>query len=151
LRLALLANPKLAGAKPAVSVAGGVATLTGTVPSEDAKAVAEQTAKSIQGITSVVNQLEVVQVAIANVPDEQIETEATTVLARTFPDLDLTIDVSKGVITVRGAVNSRAQILQVAQTLGQVKGAKGVNTKLLTVEGGESGERIGSQSPPSKP
>ena len=145
LRLALLARSELAGSNITSSVdSAGVATLTGRVPSEEAKAVAERTARGLEGVTSVNNQLQVdPSLAVATVPDEEIQDSVTTALDTYFPDLLLTTTVKNGQVTVRGAVANRTQILKIAEALKQVKGVKNVDTHLLTVEGGED-ERIGA-------
>jgi osmotically-inducible protein OsmY len=149
---ALLANRELAGAKIATAVAGGVATLTGTVPSDAARAAAERTAASVEGVSSVNNQLQVVATtAVEDVPDDQIETDVQTLLDTVYSELLLTVDVKAGQVTVKGAVNTRNQIVEIARRIRQIKGVKNVDTHLLTILGGEGDERIGSPADKKTP
>jgi hyperosmotically inducible protein len=142
---ALLANRDLAGARIRTAVAGGVATLTGTVPSEAAKASAERTAAGLTGIASVNNQLQVVaETAPVTVPDEQIKNDVETLLDTEYPDLLLTVDVKAGQVTIKGAVNTRNQIVEIARKVRQIKGVINVDTRLLTILGGEGNQRIGT-------
>jgi hyperosmotically inducible protein len=147
LRLALAASPKLAGARVDVTVLNGVAILTGSVPSDEAKATAEKAAAGVPGIASVESRLEVIAAHLRNVPDDQLEENVQKVLDRSFGDLDLTMTVSTGMVTIRGAVRDRGQILQIAEAIRTVDGVRGVDTSLLTVEGGEAGDRIGTRAP----
>jgi hyperosmotically inducible periplasmic protein len=149
LLLALQASDKLAGAQIKVTVLNGVAMLTGKVPSDEARAAANQIATAFPGIASVEDKLEVVEKPVANVPDDQLEEQIQKVLDRSFPGLDLTMSVDRGRVVIRGAVRDRGQILQIAEVLRPIDGVRSVDTSLLTVEGGESGERIGSGTPPS--
>lgn len=142
---AFRANPALAGSSITPSVAGGVATLTGTVPSDAAKAEAERVAKSIAGVTSVDNRLEVKAVEIVNVPDKQVEADVRTLLDQSYPDYSLSPQVTNGVVKLRGAVSSNREIREITERVAKIKGVKAVDTKLLAVEGSEGGEeRIGA-------
>jgi hyperosmotically inducible protein len=145
LKFALLADPRLAGSQITPSVRSGVATLTGTAPTEPAKAAAGEIAQRIEGVTSVVNQIQVTQQTVESVPDPQIEKEVSAVLDTDFADYLLTISVRNGTVKVRGAVGSRQDMIRIADAISRVKGVKNVDTSLLTVEGGEPGEqRVGS-------
>lgn len=147
----LASDPALAGSKISPSVAGGVATLTGTVPSDAAKAAAEQAARSVQGVTSVVNNLQVVATQVeTNVPDDKIADAVTELLDRQFSDYIVNVDVKNGVVALSGAVPNRSVILQITNSARQIKGVKAVDTSRLTVQGGEpDNERIGAPAGPS--
>jgi len=147
LRTAFLANSTLAGSQIDVKVLGGVAMLTGKVPSEDARAAALKIATTYPGISSVEDKLEVVEKPVKAVADDDLEQSVQTVLDRSFGTLDLTFSIEKGKVTIRGAVRDRGQILQIGEALRGIDGVRSVDTSLLTVEGGEAGERIGTRAP----
>jgi hyperosmotically inducible protein len=144
----LIAEPSLAGSKVDVQVVGGVATLTGTVASDAAKAAAEKTAKSVDGITSVTNNLQVVAAAPEpTVPDEQLKDQVDAAIEQQFNELTLFVQVNNGTVSLSGAVPNRGYILQVSNAIHAIKGVKSVDTGRLTVQGGEAGnERIGAPS-----
>lgn len=142
----LIAEPKLAGSKIQPSVAGGVATLTGTVPSDEAKAVAERIAKAVEGVTSVDNKLRVVaETAAVTRPDAQIEDDVNTLLDKQFNDLTLFVEVEGGVVKLSGAIPDQPRIIQVSNAVYTIKGVKSVDTARLTVKGGEpEGQKLGA-------
>jgi hyperosmotically inducible protein len=137
----LLADPALAGSNITPTVSGGVATLAGTVPSDSAKAAAEKTAKSVSGVTSVVNQITVTAVQVASVPDDKIKDDVITVLDKSFPDLALFPEVKSGNVSLSGAVPNASVIVQVTKTIHGVTGVKAVDTSRLTVQGGEPDDK----------
>jgi len=59
-RMKLAADQIVKGGAIGVDVKDGVATLSGTVDSEKRKGKAEKLAKKVQGVKSVVNQIQVV-------------------------------------------------------------------------------------------
>ncbi|HQR36887.1 MAG TPA: BON domain-containing protein [Blastocatellia bacterium] len=145
----LLADPLLAGSNIAPMVAGGIATLVGSVPTDAAKAQAEKTAKSVEGITSVLNQLQVVALAATEKPltDDQLDASVNALLDKQFPDLSLFVQVSNGVVALSGAVPDQSTIVRVTKVVHGLPGVKAVDTKRLTVQGGEpEGQKLGSPS-----
>lgn len=102
------ANPELAGVT--VSVQNKVATLTGTVSDDSAKAYAESMVAGVQNVTSVVNQVEVVP----PVPDH---TALDASINAALPDVlkdhsTVTATVQDGVITLTGEIKeSDLQVL----------------------------------------
>jgi hyperosmotically inducible protein len=144
----LIADTSLAGSKITPAVAGGVATLTGTVPSEQAKATAERIAKSVDGVTSVSNQLQVVA-AVQPVArtDEEVENDVNALVDSKFAALSLFVQVESGVVKLAGAVPNQATILQVSKAVSEVSGVKAVDTARLTIQGGEpEGQKLGAPS-----
>lgn len=146
----LIAEPELAGSKITPAVAGGVATLTGTVPTEAAKAAAERVARAVPGVTSVANQLQVVAAApVVTRTDAQVEDDVNALLDRQYADMSLFVEVDGGKVSLSGAVPSQGRILQVSKAVSEVQGVKAVDTARLTVKGGEpEGQKIGA---PTKP
>lgn len=150
----LLADPALAGSNIAPAVAGGVATLAGTVPNDMAKTQAEKTAKSVEGITSVVNQLQVVAPTTVEKPvtDDQLDAAVNALLDKQFHDLSLFVQVSNGVVALSGAVPDQSTIVRVTKVVHGIDGVKAVDTRRLTVQGGEpEGQKLGSPADNKKP
>lgn len=148
-QLKLQANTALAGSTITPAVKDGVVVLTGSVPSEAAKTLAEKETAAIEGVKTVTNQLQVAAkpAPVADVPDDQLKDTVDTLLDQRFSDLSLFAKVKDGIVSVSGAVPNRARILEVAQAIGQIPGVKAVETKNLTVLGGEpENERIGAPS-----
>lgn len=149
-KLALTADAALAGSKISTAFAAGAVTLTGTVPTDVAKAEAERVAKTIPGVTSVVNQLQIAAVQVETVPDAAILADVRKLIDQSYPDIFVNSTVEKGVVRIRGAAASNKQILEIADRVSKIKGVRSVDTSLLTVEGTESmNDRIGA--PPPKP
>ena len=143
--LKLASDAALAGSKITTANAGGAVTLTGTVPTDAAKAAAETATKSVAGVTSVVNNLQVVAVAVEVVPDPKITDDVNALLDKQFFELIVNVEVKDGIVTISGAVPNRGTILQVTEAVQKVKGVKAVDTSRLTVQGGEpENERIGA-------
>jgi osmotically-inducible protein OsmY len=149
LRFALYSSPALAQSKIDIKVLSGTAILTGSVRNDAARTEAAKIATGYPGILAVENRLEVVEAPLVNVPDDKLEERVQQVLDKSFSDLDLTMTVKKGMVVVRGAVRDRSQMLQIGEAIRAIDGVRGIDTSLLTVEGGEEGERIGSKSPPA--
>ncbi|SCD20731.1 Osmotically-inducible protein OsmY [Proteiniphilum saccharofermentans] len=102
------ANPELAGVT--VTVQNKVATLTGTVSDDAAKAYAESVVAGAQNVTSVVNQLEVVPPA----PDySELDAAINAALPDALKDHGtVTATVQDGVITLNGEIReSDLQVL----------------------------------------
>jgi osmotically-inducible protein OsmY len=144
-RLALQADTSLAGSNIEVSVAGGVATLKGKVPTEQARVAAEKTARATAGIKDVANELAVAAgtPTVPVVPDEQIKVKVEELLDTRYEDLALLASVSNGVVALKGAVPTRNLIVDIADAVHNIPGVTAVDTRLLTVQGGED-VRIGS-------
>ena len=141
----LASETALAGGQVTVSAAAGVVTLAGSVPTDGAKATAESVARSVAGVTSVVNNLTVVPVAVEVVPDPKIADDVNALLDKQFFELIVNVEVKGGNVTLSGAVPNRGTIVQVTNAVRQIKGVKAVDTSRLTVQGGEpENERIGA-------
>lgn len=99
----LSANPELTGVT--VTVLNKVATLTGTVSDESAKAYAENVVTGVQNVKSVVNQLEVVPPA----PDYSVlDAAINAALPDALKDHDtVTATVQDGIITLNGEIKEK--------------------------------------------
>ncbi|MDO5523305.1 MAG: BON domain-containing protein [Bacteroidia bacterium] len=100
---ALAANPDLAGVS--VAVQQQVATLTGTVEDDAAKAYAESTVMGVQHVKSVVNNIQVVPPA----PDySALDATLNTGLADALKDHQtVNAEVKDGVVTLTGEIRKR--------------------------------------------
>jgi osmotically-inducible protein OsmY len=122
-----------------------VATLKGKVPTEQARVAAEKTARATAGIKDVANELAVAAgtPTVPVVPDEQIKVKVEELLDTRYEDLALLASVSNGVVALKGAVPTRNLIVDIADAVHNIPGVTAVDTRLLTVQGGED-VRIGS-------
>lgn len=108
------------------TVKDGVATLSGTVETEEAKVAAETAAKAVKDIKSVTNNIEVKAPVVIN-PDDTIRTTITTALTNGgFKDIVAT--VSNGVVTLTGDVK-KADLTKVMQIASEANVGK-VENKL---------------------
>jgi osmotically-inducible protein OsmY len=111
---------------------GGVVTLFGIVPSQQAKAAAEAEARKVSGVKRVENELQVVasaKQAAGKVRDEELE--RTVKQAFDTPDLkDISIEVKNGVVRLTGTVPSGARRLEAAVAARAVPGVRAVEDDL---------------------
>jgi osmotically-inducible protein OsmY len=121
------ATPECAGAS--ASVVDGVATLTGEVKDDACKNKAENTAKEVKGVKSVVNDLTTTPPppppAPAVNPDSEL-TKGVTDATKDFPTV--TAAVNNGEITLTGSIK-RADLPKLMQTLNTLKPKK-INNQL---------------------
>src|SRR5690606_27472519 len=93
---------KIEAAAPGVSVTvnNGVATITGQVNDDAAKAAMEETVKKVDGVKSVVNSLDVPPPPVIN-PDQQLIDAANTIVAKYQGVMS---SVVNGVVTLTGEI-----------------------------------------------
>ena len=109
------------------TVKDGVATLSGTVNSEDAKTAAEAAVKVIKDIKSVTNNIKVVLPAPPVVinPDDTLSTAITTALtAAGFSDVKTA--VADGVVTLTGTAK-KADFQKIMQIANESKPKQVIN------------------------
>ena len=117
------AMPELAGAS--ASVDKGVATITGQVATEAARAEAENAAKNVKGVKSVVNNTTI----MAPPPPPPVAndmTQAVTDATKDFPGVTAT--VNNGEITLKGTLN-RSDLPTLMQSLNSLNPSK-INNEL---------------------
>lgn len=119
------ATPEVMGAT--ASVTDGVATLTGEVKDDAAKMMAENDAKEVKGVKSVVNNLTTTPVVVAPViaPDSAL-TQGVTDATKDFPGV--TAAVNNGEITLTGTIK-RADLQKLMQSLQSLNPSK-INNQL---------------------
>jgi len=106
------------------AVKGGVATLTGTVSSEDAKTAANTAVAAIKGIKSVTNNIEVELPVVIN-PDQTLTNVITSALiAAGFTGVKLAVD--DGVVTLTGDAK-KADLVKIMQIANDAKPKKVIN------------------------
>jgi hyperosmotically inducible protein len=139
-KLALLANSPTSGFETDVDTKEGLVTLTGIVDTNEAKAAADETAKSVEGVRGVNNQIQVVPDAKrkeVNASDDKIKDEIGKVIDTDprLKDLSLSVDSNAGVVSLDGTVDTNEQLLYAAQAIRKIPGVKSVVTSAVTVSG----------------
>lgn len=124
-------SPELAGRAIGIGVENRMVVLTGTVETATQRNGAEQTARSVQGVAGVTNNLSVTNPQAAGEPpstkptidpNRELSEKVEFELYRTnaFDTRTMTIKAESGTVTLSGAVRSRAEQLlaeRVAQTV----------------------------------
>jgi osmotically-inducible protein OsmY len=115
-------DSRVDASKVQVEVDDGVVTLTGHTPTVADRYAAEADARTIAGVVTVQNRIEVDQPKI--VPDIELAQNVTTVLDWT-PDVDasdITVSAKEGTVTLRGAVERYWEKLRAHLVAARVEG-----------------------------
>jgi hyperosmotically inducible protein len=131
-KIALYADDRVSGSSITVETKSGVVTLRGKVGSADEKKAAEEVAKSVEGATSVKNQLQVVAAGDRKAVDAKDEDLTKSVKDRLKKDArlkgsDVEVRADKGVVTLTGEVKdlgARARASEVARGVPGVRSVK---------------------------
>ncbi len=117
----------------------GKVTLTGTVPDESHKMVAQQTAEQTPGVKSVDNRLQVEGGSPKEGSDAWLgaKVKAELLTHRDVNALNTDVYVSKGIVTLQGQADSQAQKNLTTEYAKNVKGVKEVVNE-MTVAGAPS-------------
>jgi osmotically-inducible protein OsmY len=117
-----------------VSVEDGVVTLSGWTDSFIKKWAAERAALRVRGVRAVANEIEVRLPGTAERTDPEIAAAARRALdwAALVPDGKVKVTVSKGWVTVEGAVESQYQRRAAERAVRGLPGVRGV-TNLIVV------------------
>jgi hyperosmotically inducible protein len=137
-KMKLLANTETPGFDINVDTEGGVVTLFGIVDSPAAKAAATSEARSVDGVKSVVNELQVVapaeQSAVASnddaidsAVDERLEANAR------LHDASIKTDVKNGVVHLTGSVDSQSDRITALTVTRATHGVRGLVDDLKVV------------------
>jgi hyperosmotically inducible periplasmic protein len=120
-----------------VDTSGGVVTLTGTVPSQEAKALAGSIAHDTEGVKDVKNEIAVnaeipMSADAARVFDLDIRAEVETGLARSpeLKDQKIAVAVNKRVVTLSGSVDTSVQKTGAEQVARAVDGVESVDNQI---------------------
>jgi osmotically-inducible protein OsmY len=119
-----------------VEVLNGEATLSGTVNSISNRLAAVSDAWTIEGVTSVINNLDISYQASISLPtDEQIKNRAENALLWNVHVLssDMDVEVSNGLLTLKGTVDSYWKKLEAERTVSDLYGVISVENHLAIV------------------
>jgi len=126
-------DDRVDASKVSVEVSNGTVTLRGEVPTYLASTAASNDAVGILGVVDVRNQLAVRYPAAVSIPtDEELGTEIRRKLAWN-PDidvLDMEVDVSAGVVTLRGTVDAYWKRLYAEELVSSEPGVVFINNHL---------------------
>jgi osmotically-inducible protein OsmY len=128
-------NPDIDATDIAVSVKNGVVTLSGFVRSYAQKYEAEQTAKRVNGVAAVANDVEVRLPIFNQRPDPEIARDAVEEIEKNLPYSSdhIRVIVRDGWVTLEGSVEWNYQRQRAEQVVRRVRGVKGV-TNLMALQ-----------------
>jgi hyperosmotically inducible periplasmic protein len=134
-KLRMIADDKTPATDINVDTRNGIVTLFGAVPSQTAKAAAETDARKVNGVTRVVNELEIVpksQKENVAAADDQLESQIDKKL-KDREDLrgtSIDVDVKNAVARLTGKVENERQRLAAAIAARSVPGVRAVHDEL---------------------
>ena len=134
-KLKLLADSRVPGLDVNVDTRGGEVTLFGMVPTKESKAAAEEIAKSVSGVRTVKNELQVVpekrQEAV-KAADGEIEKRVERAIEgnESLKDSNIDVEVRDGVARLTGTVERPEQRMAAAVVARQAAGVKAVKEEL---------------------
>jgi osmotically-inducible protein OsmY len=110
----------------------GAVTLTGMVPEESHKTLAQDTVSGLPGVKSVVNKLEVKGSTPAANSDAWLTTKVKTTLLfhRSVSAGTTEVDVKDGIATLKGTADNQAQKELTTEYVKDIEGIKDVNNEL---------------------
>jgi osmotically-inducible protein OsmY len=128
-------DPDLDATDIAVSVKGGVVTLTGFVKSYTDKYEAEAAAKRVAGVIAIANDIEVRMPSVDERPDPEIAREAAAAIKAQLPisSEKIKVVVKNGWVTLEGEVEWQYQRQTAENAVRRLKGVKGV-TNLIQLK-----------------
>jgi len=128
-------NPDIDATDIAVAVKNGVVTLSGFVRSYAQKFETEQTAKRVNGVRAVANDIEVRLPIFNQRPDPEIARDAVEEIQKNLPYASdhIGVVVRDGWVTLEGSVEWNYQRERAAQVVRRVRGVKGV-TNLIELQ-----------------
>ena len=135
IKMRLLADSQTPALDINVDTWGGVVTLFGIVPSQEAKAAAEADAYKVSGVKHVENELQVVtsaKQAAGQVRDEELERDVKKALAA-LEFKDVTVDVKDGVVRLTGTIPTGTRRLEAAVAARAIPGVRAVENDLRLV------------------
>jgi len=122
-------EPSINAAEIGVAVKDGVVTLTGRVPSYWEKVAAERAAARVAGVKAVANELEVRLPGLSERTDGDIARAAVDALKWNVlvPEDRIKVKVSKGWVTLEGAVDWQYQKSAAEKSVRRLVGVVGVS------------------------
>ncbi|MEH0294661.1 BON domain-containing protein [Agrobacterium sp. CCNWLW71] len=121
-------EPSIDAANIGVAVDAGVATLTGHVPTYMQKASVESIVLRVKGVKGLAEEIEVRPFSANLTADDEIAKRAVSTIKwnTVVPDDAVNVQVEKGWITLRGAVEWRYQKEAAADAIRPLSGVRGV-------------------------
>jgi hyperosmotically inducible protein len=134
-KIALYGDDRVAGSAINVDTKNGVVTLRGKVGSADEKKAAEEIAKTVDGVASVKNNLQVVAPAEKKAVDAKDEdlTKSVKERLKKEPRLkgsDVEVRADKGVVTLTGEVKDLGARARASELAREVRGVRAVKNEL---------------------
>lgn len=134
-KIALYADTRVSGNKVHVETKNGVVTLRGKVNTAAEKQAAEEVAKTVTGVVSVKNNLQVVPAAEQKAVDANDSDLKTAIEKRIKQDAslkkaDISVRVDKGVVTLTGDVNDIGMRAHASEVSRGVPGVRSVKNEL---------------------
>ena len=127
------ANQLLQGAKINVAVQNGEAILTGYADKFCKKEIARKTAKEVEGVTMIVEEILVVLDDADKMSDAEIEAEITKNFKKNFSTAhtEINITVRDGYVWLEGRLKWKYQKELAEECIGYVKGIKGIDNNIF--------------------
>lgn len=134
-KLALMADPRTPGLDVNVDTTGGRVTLFGMVDSAAAKAAAEEDVRSVAGVKTVDNALQVVapkRQERVQTTDQEVDRHVTAKLSATegLSASNITVEVQSGIVRLSGTVPNQEQRLLAALSARTTEGVRAVKDDL---------------------
>lgn len=128
------------------SAKDGVMTLTGTVSQESHKALAQDTAEGLSGVTNVVNKLVTTAEAAAESKDTWIgrKIKMTLLFHRCVNASKTDVEVKDGVVTLKGEAENTAQKELTSEYAIDIEGVKEVKNEMTVAKTPVLAERTAS-------
>ena len=126
----------------------GLVTLTGTVSEDSHKSLAEDTVSNMPGVKSVDNQLTVQGDQPPQNSDGWIGMRVKTALFfnRNVSAVNTEVDVSNGVVTLKGQADSQAQKDLTGEYAKDIDGVKGVDNQMTIAQAGDNANQPSKDS-----
>jgi osmotically-inducible protein OsmY len=120
-------EPSVTANEIGVSVADGVVTLTGTVPTFAEKKAAERAAQRVAGVRAVAEEIQIKPLGAHAKTDAEIAAAAArSLLAHVWVPTDVQVTVEKGWVTLSGVVNWEYQKTAALEAVRFLAGVTGV-------------------------
>jgi osmotically-inducible protein OsmY len=126
-------DTRIDAAKVNVTVNGGVATLSGEVPTFGDLSAARMSAWQIAGVVDVIDELRVAYVTPPTLPtDGEIESRVNSILLwdPVIQDADVSVTVAGGIVTLEGVVNTHWKRRLVEEKIAGIRGVLNIENKL---------------------
>lgn len=118
-----------------IAVDGGVATITGHLPSLADKTIVIEIVESVRGVRAIADHIEVRPIGSHITADDEIAKRVINVLkwSTTVPDDRIRTTVARGWVTLSGNVDWRYQSHSAERAVRGLIGVRGVNNQLKVV------------------